>query len=219
MAILILVSLHSLGLARERSAASRSVSLEEYVQQFESSYQRVRTLRAEFTQTYVMGRRSRVEYGTVYFARGGLMRWEYQQPKEKLFLSDGKKLYLYIPEEKQLTRSSVKASEDFRVPFRLLLSRLNLRRVFSRIEFADESLERDPANRVLRAYPKRGYEEDYSEVLIELDPELDIRRLVVFYPDRSRMEFRFDHVARNVVLARSLFQFVVPAGAEVIEQP
>jgi len=68
----------------------------------------VRTLRAEFTQTYVWGGKKRVESGTVYLVRGGSMRWEVRRPKEKLFLSDGKQLILYVPEEKQLTRSLVK---------------------------------------------------------------------------------------------------------------
>ena len=48
--------------------------LEEYVGQFESSYRAVKTIRADFTQTYVSGGRTRVESGVVYFARGGLTR-------------------------------------------------------------------------------------------------------------------------------------------------
>jgi outer membrane lipoprotein-sorting protein len=117
-----------------------------YVKALESSYHGVRTLRAEFTQTYQWGARTRVETGTVNFARGGLMRWDYREPSPKLFLATGKNLILYIPAENQVTRSPVKSSEDIRVPFRLLLSRLNLRKVFSRIEFADDALDAQPGN-------------------------------------------------------------------------
>jgi len=60
---------------------------------------------------------------------------DYQRPMEKLFVSDGKQVSLYIPEEHQLTRSSMKASGDFRIPFELLLTRLNLRRVFARVSW------------------------------------------------------------------------------------
>jgi outer membrane lipoprotein carrier protein len=193
------------------------VPVERYVQQFESSYRGVRSLRADFTQTYVWGRTTRIESGVVYFARGGLMRWDYQRPSEKLFLSDGKHLLLYIPAEKQLTRSPVKSSEDIRVPFRLLLTRLNLRRVFARFEFADE-VGHDPADRVLRAYPKKEYAEDYQDVLIELSAQFDVRRLVVNYADRSRMEFRFEHIERNPPLSRSLFRFTPPPNTEIIDQ-
>ena len=193
-------------------------SLEEYVRQFESSYHTVRTIRADFTQTYVSGGRTRIESGVVYFARGGLMRWDYQQPQPKLFLSDGKTLLLYIPAEKQLTRSPLKASDDIRIPFRLLLSRLELRRVFSRIEFAADALEHDPADHVLRAYPKKGFEGDYHQVLMVVSPRFDIRRLLVNLPDQSTMEFSFDHIGRNVPVSRSLFRFNPPPGTEVIDQ-
>ena len=102
---------------------SPSTATDAYVQQFESSYRDVRSLRADFTQTYTLGGRPpRIEAGRVAFARGGLMRWDYQRPTEKLFVSDGKQVSLYIPEEHQLTRTSMKSSEDFRVPFELLLT-------------------------------------------------------------------------------------------------
>jgi outer membrane lipoprotein-sorting protein len=146
------------------------------------------------------------------------MRWDYQQPQPKLFLSDGKTLQLYVPEEKQLTRTAVKASDDIRVPFRLLLSRLELRRVFSRIEFAPDALQHQPTDRVLRGYPKKALQEDYRQVLMEIGPQFDIRRLLVTLADQSTMEFDFDHIERDVSLSRSWFQFVAPPGTEEIDQ-
>ena len=112
----------------------------------------------------------------------------------------------------------MKSSEDFRVPFELLLTRLNLRRVFARVELADAALDHDPADHVLRAFPKKEFAEEYTDVLIELSPQFDMRRLVVNYPDHSRMDFRFDHIERNPPLPRSLFQFTPPAGTEIIDQ-
>src|SRR2546422_11353659 len=106
-----------------------------YTTLFRSSYSNVRSLRAQFTQSYDWGGRRRVESGTVAFARGGKMRWEYQEPKKKLVVSDGKRLWVYIPEEMQVTRSSMKSSDDPRVPFPLLLSNFKLRKAFSKIEF------------------------------------------------------------------------------------
>ena len=197
---------------------SGDASLDHFVRQFESSYHAVKTIRADFTQTYVTEGRTQTESGVVYFARGGLMRWDYQRPQPKLFFSDGKTLELYVPEEKQLTRTALKASDDIRVPFRLLLSRLELRRVFSRIEFAPDALQHPPEDRVLRGYPKKAFQEDYRQVLMEVSPQFDIRRLLVTLPDQSTMEFDFDHIQRDVPLSRSLFQFTPPPGTEVIDQ-
>ena len=205
-------------LATTLRAQTPAPAADAYVQQFESSYRDVRSLRAEFSQTYTLGGRTRIEAGRVAFARGGLMRWDYQRPTEKLFVSDGKQVSLYIPEEHQLTRTSMKSSEDFRVPFELLLTRLNLRRVFARVELADAALDHDPADHVLRAFPKKEFAEEYTDVLIELNPQFDMRRLVVRYPDHSRMDFGFDHIERNPPLPHTLFQFIAPAGTEIIDQ-
>jgi len=201
------------------AAADSEPALEPYVRALESSYRGVRTLRANFTQTHTWGARTRVESGTVNFARGGLMRWDYREPARKLFLATAKELMLYVYDENQLTRSPVKSSEDVRVPFRLLLSRLNLRKVFSKIEFADDALKPQPGCRVLRAFPKRGEDETYREVLMEITPAFDIRRLVVVYVDGSRMEFVFDRIERNAALSPALFHFTPPPGAEIINQP
>jgi len=193
-------------------------SLERYIRDFESSYHGVQTLRAQFTQTYLSGGRTRVESGTVYLARGSKMRWDYREPESKLFVSDGKVLSLYVPEEKQLTRSPIRESGDVRVPLSILLARLDLRKVFSKVEFAREVPEVDSGDRVLRAYPKPGYEEEYRSALIELTPALDIRRLVISYPDSSTMQFDFARIERNVSLEPSLFEFTPPPGTEVIQQ-
>jgi outer membrane lipoprotein carrier protein len=193
--------------------------VKDFVKRLESSYHSVKTLRAKFVQTYVADGRTRVESGTVIFARGGRMRWDYRQPEKKVFVADGKFLLLYVPEENQMTRSRVKESDDARVPFRLLLSRLNLGRVFGRIEFADQALKPEPGDRVLRAIPKHAEESGYHEVLMEITPTFDIHRLIIHFTDQSSMDFTFDGIERNVHLSYSLFDFTPPKGTEVIDQP
>jgi len=200
-----------------RAAAPKS-DLDEYVRALESSYKGVRTLKAEFAQTRNWGNRTRTESGTVYLARGGLMRWEYHEPSAKLFVATGKDLYLYVPADLHVTHSKVKASDDVRVPFRLLLSRLNLRKVFEKIQFDEGDIKAQPGNRVLRAIPKKAEEAGYGEVWMEVTPGFDIRRLVIHYADRSRMEFLFEDIERNQPLSPNLFTFTPPPGATVVDQ-
>ncbi len=209
-------------LSRPACAATASTgpcaSLEACIQGFETSYRGVRTLHAAFTQDYSAWGRTRVESGEVTLARGGKMRWDYEKPESKLFLSDGKEVLLWVPAEKQLTRTPLKESADVRVPLDLLVSHVNLRRAFSKIEFADSAGTTDPGDRVLRAYPRRGYDQEYSDVLVELTPSFDIRRLVVTYPDETRMEFTFERITRNAAVSPGMFTFAPPADAEVIQQ-
>lgn len=198
-------------------AAPAGPGIDEYVRTLESSYKGVRTLRAEFTQTRKWGNRIRTESGTVMLARGGLMRWDYREPSPKLFVATAKDLILYIPADRQVTRGRVKASDDIRVPFRLLLTRLNLRKVFAEISFADGALDARPGDRVLRAIPRNAEQMGYNEVLMEVSPEFDIRSMVITYADRSRMEFVFEGIERNSPLSPSLFTFTPPPGVEIID--
>ncbi len=210
---LTVTALAALGVAPPASAGD---ALDAYVRRVESSYRGVKSWKADFVQVYRAGDRERRESGTVVLARGGKMRWEYHQPESKLFLADGKFTELYVPGEKQLQRSSEKNSEDYRAPFALLLTRVNLHRVFGKIE--DAGSVTDQGERVLRCYPKHP-DEGYDEVEVELTPALDVRQLVIRYPDHSVMEFTFERIERNVATPPSLFTLVPPAGTEVIDQP
>jgi outer membrane lipoprotein carrier protein len=190
----------------------------DYIKKFESSYHDVRSLSADFVQTYTLGGRTRTDTGRVIFARGGLMRWDYDRPTKKLFISDGKEMSLYVPEEHQLTRAPMKSSQDFRAPFELLLSRFNFRKIFAKVEVDDAALPHGPGDHVLRAFPKKQFADAYQDVLIALDPQFNLRQLVVDYPDRSRMYFRFDHIKRDPAAPPSLFHFTPPPGTEIIDQ-
>jgi outer membrane lipoprotein carrier protein len=220
-AVFLGVGIAFLGNAALACGAADAVSripLKGFVREVENSYSGVRALRAHFIQTYTSGESERTESGTVLFARGGRMRWDYLHPQPKLFLSDGKHVTLYDPAEKQLDRSSVKKSEDYRVPFRLLLTRLHLRKYFSRIQDAGDALPHPAQDRVLRGIPKGGDRGGYRQVLMEFNPHLDLNRLVITYTDGSRMDFRFDRIERNPPFDSDAFVFHPPAGTEIIEQ-
>jgi len=197
-------------------ASPASLPLDQYINRVQASYHEVRSIRADFTQTYDSGGGSRVESGTVVFARGGRMRWDYQEPEKKVFISNKREVLLYLPSANQLNRSPVKQSEDYRIPFRLLLSRLDLRKVFGKFEDANSQFPHPAEDRVVIAYPKHAEKLGYKHVVMEFDPEMNIRRLVIAYADNSVMKFRFSHIDRNPKLADSLFEFTAPPGTQVI---
>src|SRR5580693_2506578 len=65
-------------------------------------YNHLHTLQAEFTEIYRGSGMERTESGTLWLAKGGLkkpgkMRWEYRSPTVKLFVSDGKDAWFYVP--------------------------------------------------------------------------------------------------------------------------
>ena len=84
-------------LAQPPSAAELAAALQR-------KYGTVRDFSADFVQTYRGGvlNRQMKDSGRVMVRKPGMMRWEYKAPEEKLFVSDGSRVYWYIPQDKQV---------------------------------------------------------------------------------------------------------------------
>lgn len=178
----------------------------------ESRYNRAQAIQVLFEQTFrPQGRPQRRESGELFLRKPGRMRWEYSVPPGKLFVSDGKQIYLYSPANNRVERMRVKESEDLRAPLGFLLGRLDFWRDFER--FVSQ-----PEGRDLRivAQPKSD-RAPYQEVEFVVTPSRQIRYLKVLGHDRSVMEFRFSNERINPALPESLFRFVPPPGAEIVD--
>jgi outer membrane lipoprotein carrier protein len=152
----------------------------------------------------------------IFLRRPGMMRWEYKTPAEKLFVSNGKTIYFYLPEDQQVQKTTVKESRDLRVPFLFLLGKGNLKRDFSRVEWARDEKNYFAGNKVLYAYPKRGVE-DFSRVLMEYNPaSLELQRITIYNLDGAQSEFVFTNIRENQGLKSALFDFKVPPGVQVV---
>src|SRR5712671_2189665 len=71
-------------------------------------YNHLHSLQAEFTETYRGSGVERTESGTLWLKKPGKMRWEYRSPREKLFVSDGKNAWFYLPNDKQVRKTAVR---------------------------------------------------------------------------------------------------------------
>ncbi|MBM3804353.1 MAG: outer membrane lipoprotein carrier protein LolA [Acidimicrobiia bacterium] len=184
----------------------------------QKKYSQVRDLRMEFIQSYKTQRRpAKTETGTLILKRPGKMRWEYKTPTEKLFVSNGKTVFFYLPHEKQLQKSKVKETHDQRIPFLFLLGKGNLKRDFSKVEWASDEKPFFQGNRVILAYPKKGIDE-FARILMEFSPQtFQLQRVTVFDVDGAMSEFVFTGIQQDLGTAAGLFDFEAPPGTEVIE--
>jgi len=75
----------------------------------QARYDGIKDFTADFTQTYEGGvlRRKTSEAGTLLVKKPGRMRWEYKTPEEKLFVADGRKMYAWVPADRQVTVSAL----------------------------------------------------------------------------------------------------------------
>ncbi len=178
-------------------------------------YNRLSTLIADFTETYKGAGIQRTEAGTLSLKKPGKMRWDYNTPRQKLFLTDGKKAYFYVPGEKQARQAPMKKLDDLRSPLRYLLGKAKLEKEFDGLALANVPASK-PGDVVLQGVPK-SMADRVSRVLLEVNPDGAIDRIVIEEVDGSTTEFRLANQREDVPLADSKFQFHAPPGVETIQ--
>jgi outer membrane lipoprotein-sorting protein len=144
------------------------------------------------------------------------MRWEYRSPRDKLFLSDGKDAWFYVPGERQVRRTAVKKLDDLRSPLAFLLGKTKLEKELQGLGLASDVAPLASGNVVLRGVPK-SLADRVSQVLLEITPEHWISRILVEEVDGSVTEYRFSGQEEDVAVPDQRFQFTTPDGVEVID--
>ncbi|HXQ97409.1 MAG TPA: outer membrane lipoprotein carrier protein LolA [Candidatus Limnocylindrales bacterium] len=217
-------------------------SVQEIVHAVEGRYHSSRSLKAVFLERYTEGRQTvRVESGIVYFSHPGRMRWEYESPEEKLFLTDGKTVWFYVPSDHTVTRAPMKESDDWRTPLALLTGKSNLSRVCKRIELEDKPPD-TPGNVTLRCWPtgaKTGTSTnnatqslmnanqapsldqtaEIQEILLQVDPKEGwLTSVRIRQSGGVEIEYRFGKWESNVELPEAMFHFSAPKGVAIVEE-
>ncbi|HET6935264.1 MAG TPA: outer membrane lipoprotein chaperone LolA [Candidatus Angelobacter sp.] len=178
-------------------------------------YNRLKSLKSAFTETYQGPGISRSESGTLWLKKPGTMRWEYRQPREKLFLSDSQTAYFYVPGDRQARKTSVKKLDDIRSPLRYLLGKTKLEKELEGLSFAPDVQPIQQGDVVLRGVPK-AMKDRVSDTLVEVSPSHQIVRIVIQEVDGTTTDFRFSQIEENVPVQDSLFRFSPPPGVETI---
>jgi outer membrane lipoprotein carrier protein len=203
------------------------------VQLVESRYHSARTLKAVFLERYTEGRQSvRLESGTAYFSKPGRMRWEYEEPEQKFFITDGKTVWFYVPADHTVTRAPMKESSDLRTPLSLITGRSSLDRFCKKIELLPQPGEDGAVT--LRCRPKGTSDTKTStgavaaspqdvgeiqEVLLDVDPKEGwLSRVLIRQSGGIELEYRFGRWQRDMDLPDSMFQFVAPKGVAIVEE-
>jgi outer membrane lipoprotein carrier protein len=158
---------------------------------------------------------TRAESGTLWLKRPGRMRWEYRQPKEKLFLTDGKTAWFYVPGERQVRRTSARKLDDLRSPLAYLLGRTKLNKEFRGLSVAPDVRPDHAGNIVLRGVPT--HMGGINQVLMEITPDGRFSRIQAEQEDGTITTFRFANQRENVEITDQRFRFSPPPGVETIE--
>lgn len=187
-------------------------SLQPLLKAIETRYNKTQSLRLDFSETYEGVRApSQNESGVLYLRKPGRMRWEYASPAGKLFISDGKEVVLYTPEDKRAEKSKLKESEDVRAPLAFLLGKLD----FSK-EFKSFQSRPDGGDTWITAEPKSD-NLAYTKVEFLVTPAGEIKKVHITRQDASKLDYTFSNEQLNAAVAPNMFTFKAPPGVQVVD--
>ncbi|MBZ5719474.1 MAG: outer membrane lipoprotein chaperone LolA [Acidobacteriia bacterium] len=198
------------------AAAAPGPDAHEIAKKVDNRYNRLHTLQADFVEIYRGAGMDRTESGGLWLKKPGKMRWEYRSPREKLFLSDGKDAWFYVPGDRQVRKTPVKKLDDLRSPLGFLLGKTQLEKELQGLSLAPDVLPVVAGDLVLRGVPK-SLAGRVSQVLLEITPDSQIARIEIQELDGAVTEYRFSGQKEDVEVGEQRFRFSPPAGVEVID--
>jgi outer membrane lipoprotein carrier protein len=186
-------------------------------QSLQRKYDAVTDFSADFVHTYQGGalRRKLTERGKVLIKKPGRMRWDYEAPERKLFVSDGTKVYFYIPADKQVVVSPVPPDSQASTPALFLAGKGRLTAEFTP-SLIDLPAGLPAGTQALKLVPMTR-QSDYDWLVLAVDPAtLAIRGLMTGDAQGGTSAFAFSNLKENVGLSDNQFTFRIPRGVDVI---
>jgi outer membrane lipoprotein carrier protein len=179
-------------------------------------YDRLHSLRARFTELYQGPGVDRSERGSLLLAKGGRMRWEYDDPPGKLFLVDGKDAYFYSPGAGDAQRMAVQKLDDLRTPLRFLLGKTRLSKELDGLTVAEvNGLYR--LTGVPHVATSHNGSSQMTSLTLDVNAEGEMQRIVSTQADGTTITFVLSGQVQNPAVAGDAFRFVAPAGVKVVD--
>ncbi len=183
----------------------------------QKKYDAIRDFTADFVHESEGGllKKKQTERGVVQVKKPGKMRWDYKSPEPKVFVSDGRRIYLYVPADNQVVISPVPEEDQATTAVQFLVGKGNLTRDFT-VNYTDGG---GPDTYALRLQPKLP-ERDYDWLALAVDRRtMQIRTLSAADSQGGRSTFHFANFKENTGLSDKTFSFKIPRGADVTTTP
>lgn len=200
------------------AAAKAGADVDEVVAKVQATCSRAQDLTARFHQTATSRATGAVQEASGLFLvkRPGKMRWEYQKPEPRLFVTDGKTLWVFSPADKQVVVQDLGEALASRTPLAFLAGDCQLRRDFV-IAAVDNAATRGSRSfTILDLTPKRP-EAGIARMLLEVNLQgYTVEKTTLFDAAGNTTVITLTDLKLNSGLGDQEFQFTPPAGVRVV---
>jgi outer membrane lipoprotein carrier protein len=212
VACLVLVS----AVTAATAAQQQQPSAAELAEALQKRYASIKDFSADFVHTYKGGvlKKQLTEKGHLLIKKPGKMRWDYTAPEAKQFVSDGTKVYSYIPADKQVIVGTVPQGDTASTPALFLTGKGDLTRDFT-ASFGEVPASSASGTRALKLVPRKP-QPDYDWLVLLVEPgALTLRGMVTADSQGGTSTFSFSNLKENVGLSDKEFTFRMPRGVDV----
>jgi outer membrane lipoprotein carrier protein len=209
----------AMSFAVDFNLAAADPTADELAKAIQKKYDAVPAFETDFVHTYRGGvlKTQLTERGHLLVKKPGRMRWEYTSPEKKLFVSDGFKVYFYIPDDKRVIVSNAPRDDRPASPALFLAGKGNLVRDFTP-SVVEPPAGSAPGSRALKLVPKTA-QPDYDWLTLVVDPAtLGLRGLAYGDPQGGMSTFSFEHLKENPGMSDKAFDFRPPRGVDVVSE-
>lgn len=149
-------------------------------------------------------------------------RWQYFRPVEQEVVSDGKTMWVYVPENNQVIESNLESATEFsrENPMAFLTGLDNLKKDFI-VVWADNPQDID-GNYILHLRP-RGFSRLIESLWLVVDWRIvggesgfPLKATIVEDPGGNRTTIEFNNIKINTRPFDMEFDFIAPAGVETV---
>lgn len=184
------------------------------VDAIQDTYQNITDLQAQFSQQTTVEALGKTvsNRGTLSLRRPGQLRLEYQGNPQRVYISDGKKLWVYTPGDLQYQVYAIGGKMVPREALTFLNGFGELRKLFTVEPLARE--RSDPKHTYLRLRPRQST--SYRQLDCEFNERHLLVRMTIVNPSGNQTHYQFSNVRVNSGVAPELFRFTPPAGAHAV---
>jgi outer membrane lipoprotein carrier protein len=198
--------------ATAQQPAVHEPSVHDLAQRVDRHYNQIRSLKAQFTESYEGLGMKRSEAGTLLLLKPGKMRWDYSSPAGKVFLLDGKYAWFYVRGAAQVQRTDAKKLDDLRSPLRFLLGHTQLEKELTNLTVAP-----GPNGQFILTGQPKGQENRVPKLVLTVTAEGAITGIEINEADGAITRFAFADQQPDAAVPEGAFHFTPPQGVPVVD--
>lgn len=193
--------------------------IDQCVDRLEKTYSAMQDYQARFSQETRQASLDMVQHGSgsVYFKKGGKMRWSYTAPEAQEIILDGQNLWVYLPGQKQVMKNNFSVVPSH-IVVDLFRGSIDIQQKFT-VSFVERVVDTTDPSVAIQLVPV-VYNPALTRLTLWLDPKTSLVRASCLEDEfGTRTTLRFSDVSVDAGIDDARFSFVPPPDVEIFEPP